>query len=208
MFATSTAGMKYGGRMAPTIHKMRLGPLDNCVYIVSSPTTNRGVIVDAAAEPDRILAACEGIEITAILTTHGHHDHIGAVDAVRAALDIPFRLHPADRAVAGRDPDEALTDGEEIVIDDIALHAVHTPGHTPGSMSFLVEPFVLTGDTLFPGGPGATRWDYSDFGQIMDSIEDSLMTLSDPTVVHPGHGEDTTIGSERPHLEEWRTRGW
>ena len=90
----------------------------------------------------------------------------------------------------------------------INVHVIHTPGHTPGSVSFVVEPMLFSGDTLFPGGPGATRWPYSSFGQIMDSIEKRLMEYPDPTVVYPGHGAETTIGEERPHLEEWRTRGW
>ncbi|MPZ53405.1 MAG: MBL fold metallo-hydrolase [Acidimicrobiia bacterium] len=194
--------------MEPTINKLRLGAMDNCVYIVSSPTTQRGVIVDAAAEPDRILAACAGLQIESILTTHGHHDHTGAVDDVREALDIPFRLHPADRDIAGRAPDVPLEDGEEIVLNDVTITTIHTPGHTPGSTCFLVDGSLLTGDTLFPGGPGATRWDYSDFDQIMDSVEVRLMVYPDGTPIRPGHGEDTSVGTERPHLEEWRERGW
>lgn len=190
------------------VARLRVGPYDNDVYVVACARTGEAVVIDAAAEPDRILAACEGLRVTAILTTHGHSDHLEAVDPVREALGVPFRMHLADREIAGRDPDEPIADGEEIPVGEVLLHALHTPGHTPGSVTFVVEPFLFTGDTLFPGGPGATRWDYSDFGQIMDSIERRLMTYPDPTVVYPGHGEPTTLGSERPHLAEWRRRGW
>ncbi len=190
------------------VARLRVGPYDNDAYVVACARTGEAAVIDAAAEPDRILAACQGLQVTAILTTHGHSDHLQAVDPVREALGVPFRMHLADREIAGRDPDQPISDGEEIPVGEVLLHALHTPGHTPGSVTFVVEPFLFTGDTLFPGGPGATRWDYSDFGQIMDSIERRLMTYPDPTVVYPGHGEPTTLGSERPHLGEWRRRGW
>ncbi len=184
------------------------GPFDNNVYVVASPRSGEAVIVDAAADPERITAACEGLTPRMVLTTHGHADHLGALDAVQDTFDIPFLLHPADTPIAGRSPDEPLADGQEIVVGDVAIHVLHTPGHTPGSVCFVVEPFLLSGDTLFPGGPGATRWDYSSFGQIMDSLERRLFVLPDATLVYPGHGEPTTIGEERPHLAEWRERGW
>ena len=187
---------------------LAVGPYDNRVYILSCPETKKAVVVDAADEADRIVAACQGLEVVAILTTHGHFDHIQAVDGVKAALQVPFLLHPADREVASRSFDGPLVDGQEFELGTINIHVIHTPGHTPGSVSFVVESLMFSGDTLFPGGPGATRWEYSSFGQIMDSIEQKLMAYPDPTVVYPGHGADTTIGRERPHLEEWRSRGW
>jgi len=198
------------------IEKLSVGPYDNDCYVVSCSETKRAVIIDAAAEASRIIRACDGLAVGSILTTHGHQDHLGALDEVKSALDIPWRLHPADIEIAGRRPDETLEDGQVIEFGRVALHAVHTPGHTPGSVSFVFEPadegdiYVLfSGDTLFPGGPGATRWDYSDFGQIMDSLEKRLFPrLPDDAIVHPGHGPSTTIGNERPHLGEWRARGW
>lgn len=187
---------------------LAVGPYDNRVYVLSCRETKKAVVIDAADEPDRIIAACIGLDVQAILTTHGHSDHIQAVDGLKAELAVPFLLHPADREIAGRTFDGPLSDGQEFAVGTINVHVIHTPGHTPGSVSFVVEPTMFSGDTLFPGGPGATRWPYSSFGQIMDSIEKRLMAYPDPTVVYPGHGAETTIGKERPHLEEWRARGW
>ena len=192
----------------PQISMLAVGPYDNRVYILSCPETKKAVVIDAADEADRIIAACEGLDVQAILTTHGHSDHIQAVDKVKAAFDVPFLLHPADREVAERSFDGPLHDGQEYQVGTVNVHVLHTPGHTPGSVSFVVEPVIFSGDTLFPGGPGATRWPYSSFGQIMNSVEQKLMAYPDPTVVYPGHGAETTIGNERPHLEEWRARGW
>jgi glyoxylase-like metal-dependent hydrolase (beta-lactamase superfamily II) len=192
--------------MPLAVSKLSVGPYNNNVYIVADE--REAVIIDAADEPDRILAACAGLSVKAILTTHGHFDHHGAVTAVQAALGVPFLMHPADRAVARRSPDEPLADGQEISVGEANIHVVHTPGHTPGSVCFVVEPFLLSGDTLFPGGPGATQWEYSSFSQIMDSLKRRLFTLPDPTVVYPGHGDETTIGAERPSVPLWQARGW
>ena len=190
------------------IAKMNVGEYDNCAYVVACARTGHGVIIDAAAEADTILAACDGVTIDAILTTHGHWDHIQVLDEVKDTLGVKWMMHLADVEIADRHPDAPLTHGQEIVVGDIALHALHTPGHTPGSMSFVLEPVVFSGDTLFPGGPGATRWDYSSFGQIMDSVETHLLALPEPTIVYPGHGVQTTVGAEKPHAPAWRARGW
>ncbi|MDX1449967.1 MAG: MBL fold metallo-hydrolase [Acidimicrobiia bacterium] len=190
------------------IAKLNVGEYDNCAYVVACKATDRAVIIDAAAEADRILAACDGLAVDAILTTHGHWDHIQVLDEVKDTLGVPWLMHPADIDIAEREPDDPIAHDQEFVVGHIALHALHTPGHTPGSVSFVLEPVVFSGDTLFPGGPGATRWDYSSFGQIMDSIEKHLFPLPDPTLVYPGHGAATTIGAERPHADEWRARGW
>ncbi len=190
------------------IEKLNVGALDNCAYVVTCLATGSGIIIDAAAEPQTILEACTDVAITTIVETHGHSDHIGALDPVREALGVPWAMHPADIPIAGMVPDFELHDTQEIEVGDLLLHVVATPGHTPGSVTFVLEPVAFTGDTLFPGGPGATRWEYSSFGQIMDSIEQRLMPLADATLVFPGHGSHSTIGAERPDVATWRSRGW
>ena len=194
------------GRMR--VGRLVVNALENNVYIVSCSRTNEAVIIDAASDADRILSATEDLTISAVLTTHGHHDHVGAVARVTETLDIPFRMHEADSSLAGRVPDKPLVDNEQLIVGELTLSALHTPGHTPGSMSFLTGDHLFTGDTLFPGGPGATRFAYSDFDTIMRSLDERLFTHGDSTLVYPGHGASTTLGTERPHLEEWRSRRW
>lgn len=189
------------------IRKVCVGPLENNVYIVACAATGEAVIVDAAADAARILAEASDVTPTAILTTHGHHDHVGAAPEVGAALGVPFRLHPADADLAGLVPDDPLTPGT-LTVGRVDLEVIATPGHTPGSVSLALPGIVLTGDTLFPGGPGATRGPGSSFEQILDTIEHELLTLPPENLVMPGHGLDTTVGAEAPSLEEWRRRGW
>ncbi len=189
------------------IRKLCVGAYENNAYVVACRASGDAVIVDAAAEADRIVAAAADVTPQAILTTHGHFDHVGAARAVADRLGIPFRIHPADESLAGMTADEPLEEGA-IGIGDLTMEAVHTPGHTPGSTSLLLDGVVLTGDTLFPGGPGATRGPGSSFPQIIDSIRDRLLTLPGETIVMPGHGLDTTIGAEAPSLPKWIARGW
>jgi glyoxylase-like metal-dependent hydrolase (beta-lactamase superfamily II) len=189
------------------VRKACVGPWENNVYVVACLSTNRSVIVDAAAEPDRIVALAAGTEPIAILTTHGHADHVGAAQAVAERMAIPFRMNPGDAAIAGMDPDQPIG-VDPIAVGDVEMRPILTPGHTPGSTCFSMPGIVLTGDTLFPGGPGATRGPGASFATIIRSIEDELLGLGDDTLVLPGHGLDTTIGAERPHLPDWVGRGW
>lgn len=189
------------------IRKIEVGTLGNNCYVVACRQTRSAVIVDAAADPETIKQATIDVAPAAILTTHGHPDHVGAARAVGTDLAIPIRLNSADWDICPIAVDEDLQPGI-LDIGDASISLAHTPGHTPGSMCLIVEGAVLSGDTLFPGGPGATRFPYSDFDQIMDSLERELFTLPDETTVMPGHGADTTIGDERPELPEWRRRRW
>lgn len=189
------------------LRKIPVGPYENNTYVVACTATGRALVVDAAAEPERIVKAVGDVETIAIVTTHGHHDHVGAATEVADALGVPILLHEADMALAGLRSAEPLSAGT-MRIGDTTVEIVETPGHTPGSISVLLDGAVLTGDTLFPGGPGATRFPYSDFDEIIRSLRLRLFTLEDNTLVFPGHGLDTTIGAERPNLGQWERRGW
>jgi glyoxylase-like metal-dependent hydrolase (beta-lactamase superfamily II) len=189
------------------VRKVTVGPYENNAYVVACRATRKAVLIDAAAEADRLVAECQDVEVEAILTTHGHLDHVGAAREVADRLAGPFRLHEADLPIAEMRSDEPLTEGD-LAVGELVLDVRHTPGHTPGSMCIVTEGLVFSGDTLFPGGPGATRFAYSSFDEIIASLERRLFTLDDATLVMPGHGLDTTIGTERPSLGAWVERGW
>lgn len=189
------------------IRKTVVGPFENNVYVVGCPKTGEAVIVDAANEPDQILAACEGFDVTRVITTHGHGDHVQAVGAMKER-GIPVGIHEADRGLARIEPDFLIGEGDEITVGQVTLKAMHTPGHTPGGLCFSYGSHLFSGDTLFPGGPGNTRNGTGNFETIIESIRSRLFTLPPDTMVYPGHGLDTTIGTEAPHLEEWIARGW
>ena len=172
------------------------------------------VVIDAAHDHAPIVDAVAGRRVAAIACTHGHNDHINAAAALADAVDAPVWLHPADRMLwdavyPDREPDLDLADGEVLVAAGAELAVLHTPGHSPGCCCFhdADADLLFSGDTLFHGGPGATGRSFSSFTTIIDSIQDRLLPLPDETVVHTGHGDDTTIGDEAPHLSEWITRG-
>jgi glyoxylase-like metal-dependent hydrolase (beta-lactamase superfamily II) len=185
-----------------------LGPYNNNVYIVTDPATNESVVIDASHDAARIAAATVGTSVKAILLTHGDHDHIDALEALKAQLNVPVGIHEADAGRLSTPPDFLLEDGQDYPVGSGSLRILHTPGHTPGSICLLDGSTLIAGDTLFPGGPGATRGDKDRFAQIIESITTKLFTLPDDTLVRPGHGDDTTIGTEKPHLQEWIDRGW
>ena len=189
------------------IRKLCVGAYENNVYIVADAAGDTAVVVDAAAEADAIVAATADVAPIALLTTHGHFDHVGAAAEVSARLDIPFLLNPSDSELAGMAPDQPLEESE-LEVGSLTISVVHTPGHTPGSVCLIAGAVVLTGDTLFPGGPGATHGDSTRFAQITASIEHRLLTLPAATLVMPGHGLDTTIGTEAPSFDDWVQRGW
>jgi glyoxylase-like metal-dependent hydrolase (beta-lactamase superfamily II) len=192
------------------IHKVVVGPFENNVFVLRCKETGDAVLIDAANEHEQLLEMCQRLGVRRVLETHGHWDHIQAVPAMREAgyevgvtsLDAPMLKDVGY--------DVFIDDAEIIEVGRLRLRAIHNPGHTVGSVSFQVEgaPIVFTGDTLFPGGPGATGYEGGSFDAIIHSIDTKLFTLPPDTIVLPGHGLDTTIGSERPHLQEWVERGW
>jgi glyoxylase-like metal-dependent hydrolase (beta-lactamase superfamily II) len=190
------------------IHKVVVGPVDNNVFVLRCKATGDAVLLDAANEHDKLLELCRALGVRSVLETHGHWDHIQAVPQLR---DAGYEVHvTAEDADMLPSYDQVLEHDTVVAVGDLRLRTIHTPGHTPGSMCFRLEgsPVLFSGDTLFPGGPGNTKFPGGDFPTIITSIEDRLFTLPPDTLVLPGHGDDTTIGTERPHLQEWVDRGW
>lgn len=191
------------------IHKVVVGDFDNNVFVLRCRHTGDAVLIDAANEHDLLLELASGLGVRKVLETHGHWDHIQAIPAMRNA---GYSVGVTTEDAAMLDSyDELLEHDTVIEVGDLRLRTIKTPGHTPGSICFRLEgkPILFSGDTLFPGGPGNTSFDHSDFDTIITSIEDRLFApLGADTLVLPGHGDDTTIGSESPHLQEWIDRGW
>jgi len=191
------------------VHKTVVGPFANNVYVVRCRTTGEAVLIDAADEHDHLLEVARRLGVRSVLETHGHHDHIQAVPAFREA-GLEVAIAPEDAALLPS-YDLTLDDDAIISVGRLELSTIATPGHTGGSMCFFVRgtPVLLSGDTLFPGGPGATGFPGGDFATIIESIDGRLFApFGDDTVVLPGHGAATTIGAERGSLEEWVARGW
>lgn len=192
------------------VHRVVVGSYDNNVFVVRCRHTGDAVLIDAANEHEMLLDMCRRLGVRRVLETHGHHDHIGAVAAMREA-GYEVAVTTADAPML-KDVgyDVFIEDGEIIEVGRLRIEAILNPGHTPGSMSFKVidAPLLFSGDTLFPGGPGATHFPGGDFAAIIDSIDNRLFTFPADTHVLPGHGVDTTIATERPHLKEWVERGW
>jgi glyoxylase-like metal-dependent hydrolase (beta-lactamase superfamily II) len=184
--------------------------VDNNVWVVGDDA--ECLVIDGAHDAEPVVSAVAGRRVVAIALTHGHDDHIGAAVELSQRLSAPTCLHPDDWMLWDRvhpdvAADSALAAGQAIDVAGTSLQVLHTPGHSPGSCCFLAPGRVFTGDTLFAGGPGATGRSFSDFGTIMASITDRLLPLPPETVVHTGHGDDTTIGAEAPHRQEWLDRG-
>jgi glyoxylase-like metal-dependent hydrolase (beta-lactamase superfamily II) len=191
------------------IHRVVVGPMDNNVYVLRCRQTGEALLIDAANEHDQLLALCRRLGVTKVIETHGHWDHIQAVPQVRDA-GYEVGVTEADASMLPS-YDFVLEDDDVIQVGRLQLQTVATPGHTPGSMCFYVQgsPVLFSGDTLFPGGPGATKFPGGDFPSIIDSIDNRIFRRFDPdTLVMPGHGADTTVGAESPHLQEWVDRGW
>lgn len=195
------------------ISKLAVGPYDNNSYLLRCRETGTQVLVDAAAEPDRLLDLIGPDGVALIVTTHRHRDHWQALAEVVAATGAMTAAHVDDAPGIPVPTDVLLTDGDRIPVGICSLEAIHLVGHTPGSVALLYDdpegpPHLITGDCLFPGGVGKTD-SPEDFARLYDGVVTRLFErLPDETWVYPGHGFDTTVGAERPALADWRERGW
>ena len=192
------------------VHRVVVGSYANNVFIVRCKHTGDAVLIDAANEHEQLLELCTALGVRRVLETHGHWDHIQAVPAMREAGYEVAVMNEDAEMLKDVGYDVFISDSQIIEVGKLRLEAIHNPGHTPGSVSFKVHdaPLLFTGDTLFPGGPGATHFPGSSFDTIIESIDNRLFTFPGNTVVLPGHGADTSIAVERPHLQEWVERGW
>ena len=199
-----------------TITKLSVGPMDNNAYLLRCSATGASLLIDAANEAGRLLGvvdagAPDGLDL--IVTTHQHPDHWQALAEVARATKAPTAAHALDAGPLPVTPDRLLAHDEVITLGDLAIDVVHLRGHTPGSVALAVtgadgRKHLFTGDSLFPGGVGKT-WSAPDFTSLLDDVTTRLFDrFDDTTTFYPGHGDDSTIGVQRPHLAQWRERGW
>lgn len=182
-----------------------IGPYANNAYIIADTSAGEAIVVDMPQGSREVLEAAAGLRVTAILLTHSHHDHWLDYDLVKRATGAPVYCHPAERLIPGEKIDLPLSDGQEIRVGGTTVRALHTPGHTPGSTCFLAGRYLLSGDTLFPGGPGRTETP-QDLQQAIASITGRLYTLPPDTMVLPGHGEGTTIAASKREYAVFASR--
>lgn len=200
------------------IRKASVGPMDNNAYLLTCRVSGAQLLIDAAADLPRLLRLVrEGSpssRLDSIVTTHSHHDHVGALAQLVAATGARTYAGRADVPAIPTPTDAPLEDGALIRVGVNDLHVIGLRGHTPGSIALLWRgdedgDHLFTGDSLFPGGIGATQGDAQRFTSLLDDVEHRIFdVLPDSTWVYPGHGDDTTLGAERPQLGQWRERGW
>lgn len=200
-----------------SIVKVSVGPMDNNAYLISCSHTGESLLIDAANDASILLdvIATQAPKLSLIVTSHQHRDHWLALEEVAKATGAPTAAHRLDAEPLPVAPDRILADGDTITIGDLSLDVIHLQGHTEGSVALALSGpaagdavQLFTGDCLFPGGVGKT-WRDGDFERLLDGVTAKVFDVyDDSTLVYPGHGDDTTIGTERPHLAEWRARGW
>jgi len=187
---------------------LTVGPWPMNAYLLIDETTNTSAIIDPGVEADLLLSKLEGTRVVAILITHGHADHVGALSEVKAAAQAPVYINPLDAGEFNLDYDRPLQKDQVISIGEQQLRAIHTPGHTPGMTCLdLGDGRILVGDTLFIGGPGKT-WSSQEFTTTMHTMQEIVFKWPDGTRFYPGHGSSGTIGEERPAFEAFVARGW
>ena len=200
-----------------SIVKVSVGSMDNNAYLITCTATGESLLVDAANDADTLIDVVRRYapNVTLILTTHQHFDHWQALEALAAATGAPTAAHELDAEPLPVTPDRLVAGGDTIRVGDLSFDVIHLRGHTPGSVALALSgdatggvTQLFTGDCLFPGGVGKT-WQPGDFEQLLDDVASRVFDVyDDSTVVYPGHGDDTTLGAERPHLQEWQERGW
>jgi glyoxylase-like metal-dependent hydrolase (beta-lactamase superfamily II) len=199
-----------------TITKVAVGPMDNNAYLLRCTQTGELALIDAANEADTLLALIGDTPLATIITTHQHWDHHAALAAVQQATGAATVAHPEDAGGLPIPVSQPVQNGDTVAVGNALLSVIHLRGHTPGSIALcyagngeLSGPHLFTGDSLFPGGPGNTEQDPARFGSLITDLEERVFAaLPDGTWVYPGHGKDTALGTERPHVPEWRARGW
>ena len=199
-----------------TVTKIAVGPMDNNAYLLRDASTGQAILIDAANEAGRLIELIGDTPVGTIVTTHRHADHWQALADVQKHTGAAVVAHPADADGLPVPVSRAVEHGEVLAFGDAAVSFIHLRGHTPGSIAVVYDaggrlsgaPHVFTGDSLFPGGVGNTN-SPGDFDSLLTDVTERLFgPLPDETWVYPGHGKDTTLGTERPHLGEWRERGW
>ncbi|CDQ44970.1 MBL fold metallo-hydrolase [Mycolicibacterium neoaurum] len=201
---------------AATIIKASVGPMDNNAYLVTCSSTGKTLLIDAANDGDALIALISehAPDVELIVTTHQHYDHWQALEQVATSTAAATAAHALDAEPLPVTPDRLLADGDTVTVGKLDFTVIHLQGHTEGSVALALTgadgetTHLFTGDCLFPGGVGKT-WKDGDFDRLLGDVSDKLFDVyPDSTVVYPGHGDDTTLGAERPHLAEWKERGW
>jgi glyoxylase-like metal-dependent hydrolase (beta-lactamase superfamily II) len=187
------------------IERLSLGPFGTNSYLLICQKTGASVIVDAPGDAEKVLKLLEGTHPKYILMTHNHMDHVDALAALKSALNVPLAAHEDDAGSLPVKPEQFLNDGDTISFGEIQLKVLHTPGHTPGSLCFLTDRYLISGDTIFPGGPGKT-WSPDDFKKIVESLTNKIFTLPDETQVYPGHGDATVLKKEKHEFEAFSSK--
>ncbi len=198
-----------------SIVKVSVGPMDNNTYLITCSRTGETLLIDAANDADLLveLVGQHAPKVTLIVTSHQHFDHWQALEAVVAATGAPTAAHEIDAEPLPVKPDRLLSHGDTVQIGELSFDVIHLRGHTPGSVALALSgaddaTHLFTGDCLFPGGPGRTTQP-DEFESLMGDLETRVFSrFGDNTAVYPGHGDDTTLGAERPSLNDWRERGW
>jgi glyoxylase-like metal-dependent hydrolase (beta-lactamase superfamily II) len=201
-----------------SIVKVSVGPMDNNAYLVTCSHTGETLLIDAANDAQILLELIEKYapKLSLIVTSHQHQDHWLALSEVAEATGVPTAAHELDADPLPVKPDRILANGDTVEVGELSFDVIHLRGHTPGSVALALNgadpetgaTHLFTGDCLFPGGVGKT-WREGDFEKLLDDVTHRVFDVyDDSTVIYPGHGDDTTLGAERPHLAEWKERGW